>query len=207
MSKPLFSLLDTELLDSLDFPENLDLTNASGLMLRFRYAYAPYVDGGGIWTDTLRVLASNNCGKSFTKVFNKGGEDLSTTSTGMGPNSNYENTDWFPESCNDWQDVCLDLSDYAGQILQLKIQSRNGYGNNIFIDNISLSIEPLLTPTISGNATSCVGQSLSYTAPAGGSQYTWTVTGGTITNGQGTNTIQVLWNTPSVGNVSVDIVP
>ncbi|MBL7786993.1 MAG: PKD domain-containing protein [Chitinophagales bacterium] len=193
--------------DDLLFPENLDLTNASGLMLRFRYAYAPYVDGGGIWTDTLRVLASNNCGKSFTKVFNKGGEDLSTTSTGMGPNSNYENTDWFPESCNDWQDVCLDLSDYAGQILQLKIQSRNGYGNNIFIDNISLSIEPLLTPTISGNATSCAGQSLSYTAPAGGSQYTWTVTGGTITNGQGTNTIQVLWNTPSVGNVSVDIVP
>lgn len=193
--------------DDLLFPENLDLTNATGVMLRFRYAYAPYIDAGGAWTDTLRVLASNNCGKNFTKLFNSGGEALSTTTTGMGPNSNYENLNWFPESCDDWAEVCLNLSDYAGQVLQLKIQSLNGYGNNIFIDNIQLSMTPLLNPTINGNASSCLGQSVSYTAPAGGAQYSWTVVGGTITSGQGTNTIQVLWNTVSVGSVSVDIVP
>ena len=193
--------------DDLLFPENLNLSTIQGAWLKFRYAYAPYIDAGGAWTDTLRVLVSNNCGRTFTAVFEEGGENLSTTSTGGGPNNNYESGDWYPESCADWQQVCINLSQYAGQILQLKIQSQTGYGNNIFVDNVALESNPLLAPTIAGNAAACTQQTQTYTAPAGGSAYTWTVTGGTIIGGQGTANIQVQWSNGSAGNVSVTVTP
>jgi hypothetical protein len=57
------------------------------------------------------------------------------------------------------------------------------------------------TPVITGNATPCAGISQTYTVPAipGASIYNWTITGGSITSGNGTNTVQVLWfdNIPS----------
>lgn len=193
--------------DDLLFPENLNLGSVQGARLTFNYAYAPYIDAGGAWTDTLRVLVSNNCGRTFTAVFEAGGEDLSTTSTGSGPNNNYESSDWYPESCADWQQACINLSQYAGQILQVKIQSQTGYGNNIFVDNVLLESNALLAPTITGNAASCIGQQQSYSAPAGGSQYIWTVSNGQIVSGQGTATIEVQWNSGVTGSVSVNIVP
>lgn len=62
------------------------------------------------------------------------------------------------------------------------------------------------TPVINGNATPCAGISQTYTVPAipGASIYNWTITGGSITSGNGTNTVQVLWfdNIPS-GNLCV----
>lgn len=193
--------------DDLVFPENLDLTTLQGVWLKFNYAYAPYIDAGGAWIDTLRVLVSNNCGRTFAAVFNEGGENLSTTTTGGGPNNLYESGDWYPESCADWQEACINLSQYAGQILQLKIQNLNGYGNNMFIDNIVLESNALLVPSIDGNEAVCNAQTQTYTAPAGGAQYIWTVTGGTITGGQGTATIQVQWNTVGAGSVAVTVIP
>jgi subtilisin-like proprotein convertase family protein len=53
-----------------------------------------------------------------------------------------------------------------------------------------------LAPNVSGNASVCGGTSISYTTAAitGVSSYNWTVTGGVITAGAGTNTVQVTWN-------------
>ncbi|MBK9459925.1 MAG: hypothetical protein IPN94_10955 [Sphingobacteriales bacterium] len=74
---------------------------------------------------------------------------------------------------------------------------------NISLDNCNL----VVAPTITGNAEVCTGQTQTYTAPAGASAYTWTVTGGTIVNGQGTANIQVQWSNDLVGNVSVTFTP
>ncbi len=194
--------------DDLVFPDNIDLNGVQGAWLKFRYAYAPYIDAGGTFTDSLRVSVSNNCGRTFENVFNEGGENLSTTNTGGGPNNNYESTDWYPESCADWQEACVNLSQYAGQVIQVKIQCTNGYGNNMFIDNIVLESNALLAPTINGNNIVCAQQIQSYTAPIGGSQYSWTITGGTIVGGQGTATVQVMWNNGTAnGNLSVSVTP
>lgn len=59
--------------------------------------------------------------------------------------------------------------------------------------------------TINGNANTCSGNVTTYTTPSGGcgTTYNWTVTGGTILSGQGTNTITVQWTGNAVGTVNV----
>jgi len=61
------------------------------------------------------------------------------------------------------------------------------------------------TPTITGAANACNGNSYNYTVPVGpaGATYTWLVSGGSITAGQGTHSINVLWSGSSAGTVSI----
>jgi hypothetical protein len=61
-------------------------------------------------------------------------------------------------------------------------------------------------PTISGQNSVCVNSGYYYySTQSGFTNYTWTITsGGTITTGLGTNTIQVSWNTAGAQSVSVN---
>jgi hypothetical protein len=71
----------------------------------------------------------------------------------------------------------------------------------------TITVNPLPTPLISGPAPVCqtIGTNYStYSTPnVAGHTYTWTVPGGTIVSGQGTNSISVNWTTVGSGNVSV----
>ncbi|PSJ74815.1 hypothetical protein C7N43_22065 [Sphingobacteriales bacterium UPWRP_1] len=60
-------------------------------------------------------------------------------------------------------------------------------------------------PVITGNNTVCGNTTEVYTTPAGppGTTYVWTVTGGTIISGQGTNTVTIQWNNGTTGTVTV----
>jgi hypothetical protein len=70
-----------------------------------------------------------------------------------------------------------------------------------------ITVNPLPTPVITGPAPVCqtIGTNYStYSTPnIAGHTYNWTVTGGTIVTGQGTNSITVNWTTVGPGNVSV----
>ena len=55
-------------------------------------------------------------------------------------------------------------------------------------------ITDLQVPVLSGNATAHVSTPETYTATSGEASYNWTVTGGTIQSGQGTDMISVLWD-------------
>ena len=60
------------------------------------------------------------------------------------------------------------------------------------------------TPVISGLNTVCIQSSQTYSIAANpGRAYNWVVNGGVITNGQGTATIDVLWNTAGANTVTV----
>lgn len=60
------------------------------------------------------------------------------------------------------------------------------------------------TPIITGNSTVCNGNIHTYSVvPVAGNTYTWTVTGGTILNGQGMPQIAVQWNNGVVGMVNI----
>ncbi|HNL07924.1 MAG TPA: hypothetical protein PKH93_10150, partial [Chitinophagales bacterium] len=60
------------------------------------------------------------------------------------------------------------------------------------------------TPMISGNTASCNNSVQTYSVTAvAGSTYVWSVVGGVIVSGQGTNQISVQWNNGTVGTVSV----
>ena len=62
-------------------------------------------------------------------------------------------------------------------------------------------------PTVSGNQLVCAESTVSYSTPLlSGHFYTWLVTGGQISSGQGSNTVNILWDTVSTGPKSGSIV-
>ncbi len=129
--------------DEILLPINLDLTQIVQPILRFRVAYAPYYDGG-IFIDSLKVLVSADCGSSFQTIFRSGGEALSTTTSGIGPNNLYEYDAFSPQSCEEWREISLDLSAYAGKYITVKFLNQSGYGNNMYLDDIGLAGDPLV---------------------------------------------------------------
>lgn len=73
---------------------------------------------------------------------------------------------------------------------------------------ISINVQPLPTPTLSGNNDVCAGSAGNvYTTQTGQSLYTWTISGGGTITGGGTaiiNTATVTWNTPGAQWVRVN---
>ena len=69
---------------------------------------------------------------------------------------------------------------------------------------VSVNVNTYTAPQFSGSLTSCMDEVVTYTsttpAPPGG--YNWTLSNGlgTILNGQGTNSVQILWHGSTVGN-------
>jgi hypothetical protein len=70
-----------------------------------------------------------------------------------------------------------------------------------------VTVNPLPVPTITGPAAACVNSAGNiYTTAAGMLTYNWSVTGGTIMAGTGTNSITVTWNTAGSQNVSLNYI-
>jgi hypothetical protein len=75
------------------------------------------------------------------------------------------------------------------------------------IKPVVVAVNPLPTPVVTGPTPVCVSitsNTSTYTTPnVAGNTYNWTVVGGVIATGQGTNTITVTWTTAGAGSVSV----
>ena len=70
-------------------------------------------------------------------------------------------------------------------------------GGGTITINVPMDTDPiteLAVPSITGNASAHVSTPETYTATSGLASYVWTVVGGTIQSGQGTNEITVLWD-------------
>jgi len=86
----------------------------------------------------------------------------------------------------------------------LAVQGQNACGNGALSPVLNITVNALPVPVVTGLVLVCKNQAIQYSTPANtGSTYAWTVTNGTITSGQGTNQITVLWNTIGTGNVHV----
>jgi hypothetical protein len=71
-------------------------------------------------------------------------------------------------------------------------------------DSVTVTVNPLPTPLISGADTVCTTQKYIYSTPSvSGISYSWTPSNGTITSGAGTNSVDVVWGSPSSGSISV----
>lgn len=69
----------------------------------------------------------------------------------------------------------------------------------------AVAVNPLPSPTITGQDVTCVDIGVSYATEPGFSNYTWTLSaGGSITGGAGTNQIGVTWNTGGAKTVTVN---
>ncbi len=103
----------------------------AGMFFRVSHAKFPGI------SDTLQVLASVDCGISFTElVYQKTNSELSvSTSTNA----------WFPETAMDWRTEFIDISRFAGfPEVRFVFVATNSGGNNIFVDDIEffLSADP-----------------------------------------------------------------
>lgn len=78
------------------------------------------------------------------------------------------------------------------------------YINDTMNGSVSTAVGTI-TPVITGNDTVCPGASGEiYSTASGMSNYSWNITGGTITGGSSTNTITVDWGSSQPANVSVN---
>jgi photosystem II stability/assembly factor-like uncharacterized protein len=105
--------------------------NTTGIQdpyLTFDVAYARY---GGIYSDTLEVLVSTDCGATFTSLYYKGGNTLSTA-----PN----NQNFFIPSASEWRKDSVSLAGFQGnQLLMVVFRNKGHWGNCIYVDNVNIN--------------------------------------------------------------------
>ncbi len=104
----------------------IDLTDADKPLLRFDVAYNYY---DFEYSDKLLVKISTNCGETFEHtVFDKSGALLATV----------DNTPISadPPETNYWRTEVIDLSDFKGYSIVVQFVNVNGFGNNLYLDNI-----------------------------------------------------------------------
>ncbi|MBL7925655.1 MAG: Omp28-related outer membrane protein [Bacteroidia bacterium] len=111
--------------DELYMP-GLGLVGAASAQLTFDVAYCQYSSEN----DKLEVMISNNCGTSWTTLYNKSGAALSTRPA---------TTSNFAPTAAEWRNEVVDLSNYVGQNVIIKLKATSAYGNNLWLDNINVT--------------------------------------------------------------------
>lgn len=104
------------------------LANASAALLTFDVSYARY---SAVYTDTLRVDISTDCGTTWSPSgYQKDGLTLATVP---------DNTlSWTPTLGTDWRNDTINLSAWLGSNILVKFVNVNGYGNNLYLDNVNI---------------------------------------------------------------------
>lgn len=105
--------------------EEINLSGKTGCSLNFTYAYAQYQNEN----DRLKIEASDDCGATWTTLFNKAGTGLSTAAA---------TTSRFFPNVNDWKDESVDMSmfDNTNDVI-IRIKGTSAYGNSLYIDDIA----------------------------------------------------------------------
>ncbi|MBL7965326.1 MAG: M36 family metallopeptidase [Flavobacteriales bacterium] len=105
----------------------VNLAGVAGGRLKFHRAYAGY---SASYPDGFRVEVSNNCGTTWTTLYQATGAALQTTA--------YSTSNWTPTNCSQWQLNDIDISAYDGQLVQFRFVAINGYGNWFYLDNVQV---------------------------------------------------------------------
>jgi hypothetical protein len=108
----------------------IDFSGAPDPNITFDYSYARY---DPINQDRLDILVSVDCGESFPfTVFSANSDQLAVRDFAGS---------WIPQVSADWRKEYVDLSEFAGmQDIRLAFRTTNGYGNNLYIDNIEFHV-------------------------------------------------------------------
>lgn len=107
--------------------EPVDVSAQSSPSLSFDVAYCQYQAEN----DKLEVLASTDCGVTWTNVFTKQGAALATAPA---------QTAAFVPTASQWREEIIDLSSFASSNkLILKFKATSAYGNMMLVDNINIS--------------------------------------------------------------------
>ena len=117
----------------LTLPTAIPISGQIGLGFHVAYQYR----GIGVLSDTLSVFISEDCGVSFTKVYEKYGQMLATTSS--------SGKFFVPQNDSEWRRELINLNSFVGKEVVIKFETTNRHGNTIYVDNISVyvgSVDP-----------------------------------------------------------------
>ncbi len=118
-------------LDGLITPK-YDLTGYPAAAITFDVAYSD--PNSTFYSDTLRLLYSLDCGLTWTVFWQDGGLSLSTA---LYPAVFSE----FVPDNTQWVNHFVSLNQFLGApLLSLKFESKNGWGNDLYVDNVNVSI-------------------------------------------------------------------
>ena len=108
------------------------ISNPMTSQLRFDLAYAQFPGETG---DELKVYALPGCNPDLSQgilIYDKSGTTLATTSS--------TTNSFTPSTASQWRKEAKSLSTLTvGSTWQLAFVARNGYGNNMYVDNIVIS--------------------------------------------------------------------
>lgn len=118
--------------DYLRLPE-VNIANVDSAFISFQVAAATYTSistSGNSW-DTLQVLISTDCGKTYTSVYKRWGSNLVTRQA--------PTTSAFVPSASEWRKDSIDISSFisSGNIL-IAFRNTTEYENNIYLDDINV---------------------------------------------------------------------
>jgi hypothetical protein len=165
--------------------------------ISFEVAYAPCsFNNGSLFTDTLAVYYSTNCGENWNRFYLKGGATLATAATFTGTGE----TCWTPSGSNEWRMESADVAEVAGQSsVMFAFENRSDFGQWIYIDNINISGSSSTTGiTQFGSGKQ---QLMVYPNPANGS---FTVSGTGHTGRVNFTILDVSGRTVSAGNMNIE---
>jgi hypothetical protein len=117
-------------------------SGADSVFLKFDLAAATYSFPGStaVPLDTLEVLATLDCGKTFTSIYKKWGFELQTIG-----NPNSQNlTEFYPNN-SQWRTDSINVTGLLGSSNKVRFAFRNttNFENNIFIDNVNFRTKVL----------------------------------------------------------------
>lgn len=148
---------------------SLDLTGVQAPTLSFDYAYVPF---SLTLFDSMKVEIYGNCGDQLSAVlFAEGSLGLATLPAPITAN-------WEPQSADDWENIVLDLSMFMDDTITVKFVGVNGYGNNLYLDNVNIAsaaVAPIAGFDISTTEV-CVNKPVTFTpttSVAGGTTFNW----------------------------------
>jgi photosystem II stability/assembly factor-like uncharacterized protein len=108
----------------------LDFSAVGEATVIFDVAYSQY---GYPYSDTLAVLATGDCGGSYTEYYRKGGEELATA-------PNYTDAIFIPDPTQ-WRTDSVSVTGFSGQP-EVIIAFRNvgHWGQALYIDNVRINV-------------------------------------------------------------------
>ena len=110
----------------------IDLTDRQNTQITFDYAFAQY--SGFATNDRFLASVSQDCGETWTLVYDKGGAEFATVSA---------QEPFYVAAPSDWASDTIDLSAYDGAAeLNIRFTAQTDWGNNLYFDNINVSNEP-----------------------------------------------------------------
>jgi hypothetical protein len=109
---------------------------ADSLWLSYWAAYRGYTGASGTQFDNFQIMVSTNCGQTFQVVYNARNDTAFVAPQGA---VTTQSTAYSPSSADQWKRKAIDLSSFisAGNIL-VQFRAINGFGNNLFIDDINI---------------------------------------------------------------------